>query len=892
MPPRSRKTRGRATAAAPTAELSSDSDPEVQQHQNDDDDNDNDEPSQNNYNNDNDDANSEDRQNNNNDTTTNNNHHPDQNTLRILLSTDNHLGYLEKDPIRGNDSFASFEEVLSLGRLHKVDLVLLSGDLFHDNKPSRRTLYTTMEILRRYCMGGEAVNVQIVSDQKECLRSVVSGRANYEDEFYSVDLPIFTIHGNHDDPTRDGSSELLSAIDLLSVSNLLNYFGRQDAVDNVQISPILLQKGSTKVALYGMGSMRDERLNRMWQGKKVRFLRPEQDMGGGRNNNNRGDDEEEEEEEEESRDWFNIFTLHQNRDLGRGSKNCVHESMIPEWMDLVVWGHEHECNIDPAESLVGTFRVTQPGSSVATSLTAGEARRKQVGILDIRGQQFRLLPVPLSSVRAFAVGDVNLGEIARSQGGVLDVEDPKVEERMGEVLAGEVEALIQKARDEAEQLRQDAEVAAQKSMAWEDEFDPDKRQRKYTIKNPEQVLVRLKVEHSGFTTLNNQRFGSRFVGEVANPSDILLFHKRRSAESAKKGAPKKRSLNIPTEPDDLDEINIEDLITDNLEQSDKKLELLDEKTMGEALNAFVDKEERKAIDDAADKILKENRKLIKSRQSGEEEETSELNPNLIREMCASRTQEKNAAYLEERETQTATKKKKKVPADVEASAKKQGNDHDSLSDDSDDMPPPKKSRATTNTTTKKPPAKSRKKTDLSDDEFSDEEDPKPAKKRAPTKATTSKKMKRQDDSDSDDDVQFMGTQSSKAPARATASRARSTAKKPKYNYDDEDDDDDFVDEAPATKSKGRAATSRARSTAKKPKYNYDDDDDDEVMDDDDFVEETPVTTKSKAKTAFKPAVGRGRAGRVNLYNDSDSDDDNQPQTGGWGVANSQASRRR
>ena len=62
--------------------------------------------------------------------------------------------------------------------------------------------------------------------------------------------------------------------------------------------------------------------------------------------------------------------------------------------------------------------------------------------MDIRGQQFRLLPVPLSSVRAFAVGDVNLGEVARSQGGVLDVEDPKVEERMGDVLAGEVEALV------------------------------------------------------------------------------------------------------------------------------------------------------------------------------------------------------------------------------------------------------------------------------------------------------------------------------------------------------------------------------------------------------------------------------------------------------------------
>ena len=189
--------------------------------------------------------------------------------------------------------------------------------------------------------------------------------------------------------------------------------------------------------------MRDERLNRMWQGKKVRFLRPEMDMGGGgRNRGGGGRDDDDNDEDEESRDWFNIFTLHQNRDLGRGSKNCVHESMIPEWMDLVVWGHEHECNITPAESLVGTFRVTQPGSSVATSLTAGEARRKQVGILDIRGQQFRLNPVPLSSVRAFAVGDVNLGDIARSQGGVLDVEDPKVEEKMGDVLAGEVEALV------------------------------------------------------------------------------------------------------------------------------------------------------------------------------------------------------------------------------------------------------------------------------------------------------------------------------------------------------------------------------------------------------------------------------------------------------------------
>lgn len=38
------------------------------------------------------------------------------------------------------------------------------------------------------------------------------------------------------------------------------------------MNPVLLRKGSeTSVALYGLGNMRDERLNRMWNKKKVRL---------------------------------------------------------------------------------------------------------------------------------------------------------------------------------------------------------------------------------------------------------------------------------------------------------------------------------------------------------------------------------------------------------------------------------------------------------------------------------------------------------------------------------------------------------------------------------------------------------------------------------------------
>ena len=63
-------------------------------------------------------------------------------------------------------------------------------------------------------------------------------------------------------------------------------------------------------------------------------------------------------------------------------------------MDLVIWGHEHECLMELQESVVGTFHVTQPGSSVATSLIACKAVNKHVDLLKIQRSQFILHPFP------------------------------------------------------------------------------------------------------------------------------------------------------------------------------------------------------------------------------------------------------------------------------------------------------------------------------------------------------------------------------------------------------------------------------------------------------------------------------------------------------------------
>ena len=54
-----------------------------------------------------------------------------EDTLKILVATDIHLGYGEKDAIRGNDSLVAFEEILENAKKNDVDFILLGGDLFH-----------------------------------------------------------------------------------------------------------------------------------------------------------------------------------------------------------------------------------------------------------------------------------------------------------------------------------------------------------------------------------------------------------------------------------------------------------------------------------------------------------------------------------------------------------------------------------------------------------------------------------------------------------------------------------------------------------------------------------------------------------------------------------------
>ncbi|TPX34366.1 hypothetical protein SmJEL517_g03004 [Synchytrium microbalum] len=490
-------------------------------------------------------------------------------TFRILLATDNHIGFEEKDPIRGRDSLLAFEEILKIAQEKSVDLILLGGDLFHEARPSRQMMFETMGLMKQFCMGNRPVSFELLSDEKEMLGSKYVHEANYMSPNVNISIPIFTIHGNHDDPGGDG----LCACDLLAVNSLVNYFGKQDVVENIQVTPLQLKKGDTYLALFGMGHIRDERLHRAFALNKVTMMRPI----------------------DHKDDYFNLMILHQNR-AKHAAKNYIPENFIDDWIHLVMWGHEHECLIEPVGSATGDFQIIQPGSSVATSLAIGEEKPKHVGILHVRGKDFEIEPIRLKSVRPFVMEEIVLADEPELKGTVSNhaYDDNKVVkvEKMVEFLRKKVDNLIAKAKRD-----------------WL-ELNPDKEEEDVPL-----PLIRLKVEYSGgFESYSGARFGGLYAGKVANPSDILLFHRARStfdSVGTARARSKKQEPTVPLLPKEA-VLKVEDVVLEHLQT--QKMTELPENLVIKAVGEYVNKGDNDAFKDFFKKTINYTVKKIKDNQ--------------------------------------------------------------------------------------------------------------------------------------------------------------------------------------------------------------------------------------------------------------------------------------
>lgn len=59
-------------------------------------------------------------------------------------------------------------------------------------------------------------------------------------------------------------------------------------------------------------------------------------------------------------DTFNIFVLHQNR-AKHTDYSYIPEGRLHRFLNLVIWGHEHECRIKPEFNSEGGYFISQPG---------------------------------------------------------------------------------------------------------------------------------------------------------------------------------------------------------------------------------------------------------------------------------------------------------------------------------------------------------------------------------------------------------------------------------------------------------------------------------------------------------------------------------------------------
>ncbi|XP_003734194.1 double-strand break repair protein MRE11 isoform X4 [Callithrix jacchus] len=481
----------------------------------------------------------------------------DENTFKILVATDIHLGFMEKDAVRGNDTFVTLNEILRLAQENEVDFILLGGDLFHENKPSRKTLHTCLELLRKYCMGDRPVQFEILSDQSVNFGFSKFPWVNYQDGNLNISIPVFSIHGNHDDPT---GADALCALDILSCAGFVNHFGRSMSVEKIDISPVLLQKGSTKIALYGLGSIPDERLYRMFVNKKVTMLRPKEDENS----------------------WFNLFVIHQNRSK-HGSTNFIPEQFLDDFIDLVIWGHEHECKIAPTKNEQQLFYISQPGSSVVTSLSPGEAVKKHVGLLRIKGRKMNMQKIPLHTVRQFFMEDIVLA----NHPDIFNPDNPKVTQAIQSFCLEKIEGMLENAE----------------------------RERLGNSRQPEKPLVRLRVDYSGgFEPFNVLRFSQKFVDRVANPKDVIHFFRHR--EQKEKTGEEINFGKLITKPSsEGTTLRVEDLVKQYFQTTEKnvQLSLLTERGMGEAVQEFVDKEEKDAIEELVKYQLEKTQRFLKER---------------------------------------------------------------------------------------------------------------------------------------------------------------------------------------------------------------------------------------------------------------------------------------
>ena len=127
--------------------------------------------------------------------------------------------------------------IIDITKIHFIQILLhfifSGGDLYHDNRPTRFTEHECMKILSKHVYGDAPISIEFASDPEVNFAHCDENHRipNYLDPNLNIALPLFSIHGNHDDPSGLGQ---YCSLDNLHTAGLINYFGRVDNLDQIE----------------------------------------------------------------------------------------------------------------------------------------------------------------------------------------------------------------------------------------------------------------------------------------------------------------------------------------------------------------------------------------------------------------------------------------------------------------------------------------------------------------------------------------------------------------------------------------------------------------------------------------------------------------------------------
>ena len=265
-------------------------------------------------------------------------------------------------------------------------------------------------------------------------------------------------------------------------------------------------------------------------------------------------------------------------------KGYLPENFLPDFLDLVIWGHEHECLIDPSHNPETNFAVIQPGSSIATSLMPAEAVPKHVAVLSITGRDYKVEPIRLKTVRPFVMREIVLAE-------------EKEAARLAKKASNRTE-LTRFLEGIVYQMIEEANAKWEEAQGADGELDDE-------LSAP-LPLIRLRVEFTppeggNFDCENPQRFSNRFVRKVANHNDVVQFHRRKAGSNRRKDGtemPEESTLASLAQ----DSARVEKIIREFL--TAQSLTILPQNAFSDAVGQFVDKDDRSAIGSFVETSLK------------------------------------------------------------------------------------------------------------------------------------------------------------------------------------------------------------------------------------------------------------------------------------------------